>query len=60
MADGDKRQKLAKEKESMKAVIIFIAYVLIGVMAIIGFAWIILKTLMTECWLWVLSQLGIR
>lgn len=44
----------------MKAIIIFIAYVLISIMAIIGFAWIILKTLMTECWEWVLSRLGIR
>ena len=44
----------------MKAVIIFIAYVLIGIMAIIGFAWIILKALMTEGWEWVLSRLGMR
>lgn len=44
----------------MKAVIIFIAYVLIGIMAIIGFVWIVLKTLMTELWEWVLSRLGIR
>jgi len=44
----------------MKAVIIFIAYVLIGIMAIVGFTWIVLKTLMTEGWEWVLSRLGMR
>jgi len=44
----------------MKAILIFIVYVLIGIMAIIGFAWIILKTLMTGCLEWVLSRLGLR
>lgn len=44
----------------MKAILIFIVYVLIGIMAIIGMVWIVLKTLMTECWLWVLSRLGLQ
>ena len=45
-------------KVYLSLVIVFITYVLIAIMAIIGLSWIILKTLMTECWLWVLSRLG--
>jgi len=44
----------------MKAILIFIVYVLIGIMAIVGFAWIILKTVMTGCLEWVLNQLDLQ
>jgi len=44
----------------MKAILIFIVYVLIGIMAVIGFAWIILKTVMTGCLKWVLSRLDLQ
>jgi len=44
----------------MKAILIFIVYVLIGIMAIVGFAWIILKTVMTGGLEWALRRLGLQ